>query len=425
MTKLLVFLSLLIPHQLLALESTDVMPTRILKAYDRNVLVVNRGVEDGIYRHDHIKLTNDNGFIARGICIKVTMLTSHWKIYRITRPELLSMDSMYDLRSINQSEIPQDISKLKEIDFKKILRYGDRNVLRQLKLQNDRIVRYDLPQKVKQSDIYREKNKSKFEAFVEKNFQAKNFEEDLSQTRLELFASPYTFETLYDQRESHYGARLFNRGKKYQYEIFALERQKKLIDPFDQNRNYSTKATQYKLNFQINRVTDNWSLISFVQFDREKFGRIYYPHRFYRAAPLGFKYHIWEDNPLTDFFEISYAPSFDLIEYNDLTVSTTDSLRERVGFRHTLQATINATMSESWSSRFNLYYAPYAESPGADIDWGDNMLSVSQSFNYKLAENVFFDYRLQYMRDELRAQTYSIRPDNGINTFRLRYEISL
>ena len=73
-----------------AIESTDILNVNVIKSYDNNILVINRGLEDGIYKADHIKLTNKEGYIARAICIKASMLISHWKVYRVVRPELLS-----------------------------------------------------------------------------------------------------------------------------------------------------------------------------------------------------------------------------------------------------------------------------------------------------------------------------------------------
>ncbi|MBT4791004.1 MAG: hypothetical protein HON90_05495, partial [Halobacteriovoraceae bacterium] len=112
---LLVFFSV----KTFALESTDRFNTQILKIYNRNILVLNRGLEDGIIKKDHAKLSSADGFIARGICVQATLLTSHWKIYRVVRPELVSKDTIYRLRSINQSEIPTELRKYVMVDFSK------------------------------------------------------------------------------------------------------------------------------------------------------------------------------------------------------------------------------------------------------------------------------------------------------------------
>ena len=416
----------LISTHALALESTDVMDTQILKAYDFNVLVVNRGLEDGIFRNDHIKLTNDNGFIARGICIKSTLLVSHFRIYRVTRPELVSKDDIYKLRSINQSRIPRDIASLKKVDFSEFFNeWDDERKLKELRLQDNRIAKYDLPDDVVNTVSYQDKRKTGFQLFVEDNFEDEDLRRDLSDTYFEVFVSPYTFESLYEQEQSNYGGRIYNFGTKYRYSLAYIERNRRIVDPITVSNQYETKSLYYRLDFQINRISDNWSLVSFAQFDQEKFGRIYYPHKWYRVAPLGFRYHIWEDNPKDDFFHISYSPAVDTIEYNDLTDLTSDSLTEREGFRHTFWAQLRSPVTENFNTHFNLYYAPYAESFGSEINWGDNMLDVSTTFSYKLEERFFLEFSLQYLRDELRAEVYNMREDNSLNTIRLRYEVAL
>lgn len=419
-------LFLFVSGYVFALESTDVMETQILKAYDNNVLVINRGLEDGIYRNDHIKLTNQNGFIARGICIKTTLLVSHFRIYRVTRPELVSKNDLYQLRSINQSRIPRDIAALKKVDFTKFFNaYDDERMQREVKLQDNRIAKYDLPEDVVNTVAYQKERKSGFQLFVEDNFEDEDLRRDLSDTYFEVFVSPYTFESLYEQEQSHYGGRVYNFGKKYRYSLSYLERNRRIVDPLNPVNQYETKALNYRADFQINRVTENWSLVSFVQYDQEKFGRIYYPHKWYRIAPLGFRYHFWEDDPKDDFFHVNYSPAVDTIEYNDLTNPNSDSLRERDGFRHTLWAQLRSPLTDSLFSQFNFYYAPYADSFGGDIDWSDNMLDASATLSYKLDEKFYMEFTVQYLRDKLRAQTYDLREDNSINTVRLRYEVAL
>lgn len=426
--SLILFLFLLLSYAsgVLALESTDVMETQILKAYNFNVLVVNRGLEDGIYRNDHVKLTNQNGFIARGICIKSTLLVSHFRIYRVTRPELVSKDDLYQLRSINQSRIPRDIATLKKVDFTKFFNeYNDEKMLKEIELQNKRIVKYDLPDDVVNTVAYQRKRKTGFELFVEDNFEDEDLRRDLSDTYFEIFVSPYTFESLFEQEQSNYGGRIYNFGRKYRYSLSYLQRNRRIVDPLDRTNQFETKSLNYRADFQINRITDNWSLVSFAQFDQEKFGRIYYPHKWYRVAPLGFRYHFWEDNPKDDFFHVNYSPAVDTIEYNDLTNPSSDSLTERDGFRHTFWAQLRSPLTEDLYSHFNLYYAPYADSFGSEINWGDNMLDVSTTLSYKMEEKFFFEFTLQYLRDELRGEVYNLRDDNSINTIRLRYEVAL
>ena len=154
-----------------ALESSDVFKVSILKAYKNNYLVINRGLEDGIDKGDHIKLTNTQGYIARAICVKTSMLLSNWKVYRVVRPELLSFDSIYKLKSINQSKVPKQLSFLKKKDFsQKFNDFTDKNMKKEVKLQQERIASFDLPNDMKSDPMIAEAKKSGTDQFITKNF---------------------------------------------------------------------------------------------------------------------------------------------------------------------------------------------------------------------------------------------------------------
>jgi len=133
-------------NQALSLISSDTMSAQILTYLDKNVLSINRGLDDGIVKGDHMKLTNDQGFIARGICLKAVMGKSYWKIYRVVRPELVSKDSLYTLRAMNQSEIPKDLKKFREADFRALVTEEAEEDA--IKRQQDFIINYDLPEVV-------------------------------------------------------------------------------------------------------------------------------------------------------------------------------------------------------------------------------------------------------------------------------------
>ncbi len=407
-----------------ALESSDILQIQILKAYDKNVLVLNRGLEDAIFKKDHIKITSDEGFIARGICIRATMLTSHWKIYRVIRPELVSKDTQYDMYSINQSKLPDDMLKLSSVNLEKYFKnYGDKDVKKQLKSQQKRIAKYDLPTRVSDTDTFKDANKTGFDRFLEKNLNNENLAEDISNTYLDIYASPMTWQTRYDQKETHYGARLYNKGKKYQYEMNAIETQREVLDPVTA-KGFKSKSTHYDAHFQINRSSKNWSLISYLSYDREKIGSIYYPHKYTQVGILGLKYHVWEDDPKDNFFEISYIPMFDNLEYSDPQKTDLD-ISTREGIRHVLRLKLYSQLSTKIHSKTEISYSPYMNLKGFGVDYSDSNTKVQTSLSYNLGTDFYADYLLQYDSDQFRADTYDMRADNTTQTIRLRYEFDL
>ncbi len=407
-----------------ALESSDQFSTQILKMYNKNILVLNRGLEDGIFKKDHIKLTNQEGFIARGICIKTTLLTSHWKIYRVVRPQLVSMDSLYTLNAINQSEIPADLIKYSKVDFTRYFKdFGDEDVSKEVELQQQRIAHYDLPEDAKSTPAFKEVSKSDFDKFVETTFSDKELKEDLSKFYLNIFASPLSYQTRYNQKEVHYGANLYNIAQRYQFNINSIETQRRILNPVTKE-GYESKSSHHDFSFQFNHITDHFSITSYLSYDREKIGNIYYPYRYTQVALLGLKLHVWEQDPKDNFFEISYAPSFDSMEFSDPN-NLDQSYIQRQGIRHRIRAKIYADLTDRIHSKTDLLYMPLASISSEEYQFNDNQIRFSQTFSYNLGASFFADYLVQYEVDELRAKVYDISEHNTTQTFRMRYEFDI
>lgn len=406
-----------------ALESTDVLDTNILKVYDKNVLVLDRGVEDGIFKKDHIQITSRDGFIARGICLKVSLLSSHWKIYRVVRPELISKDASYRMRSINQSSIPKDLSKFAKVDFsKKYNDYSKEQDNKQLKLQQKRVITYDLPTRVKLSETVKAKEKSSLTKFVDRNFDNENLRYDLSRVFLDIYASPISIQTREDQKEIHYGFKINNYGEKYRYELDLLQKELKITDPVSKE-SYTSQSSEYGGNFQINRATDNFSIISSARYKAEQIGEIYYPKSQVRISPIGFRLHLWEEDPRTSFMDFTYSPEFETLRYSD--PEDTGTL-ERTGIRHTLQARIFSKFTQNILNKTILTYAPMSNTNLEDTA-SSKMLNVnaSTSFTYEMANKFSFEYILEYEADKFRSHVYNISKDNTIQTIRFHREFDI
>jgi hypothetical protein len=423
MGKLFKFLSFIFltafATQIFALESSDVLNVSVLKAYNKNILVLNRGAEDGIFKKDHIKITSNDGFMARGICIKSTMLTSHWKIYRVVRPELLSKDIIYKMRSINQSGIPRDLHRYTKVSFARAYnQFGDKNVQKEVKLQQERIIKSDLPKTIKTARNYRESEKNAFDKIIETTFTEEDAIRDFSEVYIEVFANPIAIQTREDQKETHYGMSIKNYGRKYQFQINAVEKQISLADPIS-GATYESKSTHYDGQFQINRITKNFSLISEINFDRQKIGNTYYPHKHYQVGLLGLRYHIWEEDPRYRLIDISYLPTFDTLEYSE---PNSNSLDERIGLRHRFQLRIFSKFTKRVSNKTILTYAPFQ---GQDSDSNEISSSLytkfSTVFAYHLEDRVSVEYGVDYENDEFQGDLYNIRSDNTTQTFRFKY----
>lgn len=103
-----IILGVLFSFSALALEPFEsIKNVKILRVYPNNIVELSRGLDDGLIRNDHIKLSNDTlGFASRALCLRVKNDSSFWKIYRVPYTEAFSMDYTYTISGLADREIP-------------------------------------------------------------------------------------------------------------------------------------------------------------------------------------------------------------------------------------------------------------------------------------------------------------------------------
>lgn len=411
---------LLFSINLYALESVDVLKTRILKAYDKNILVLNRGLEDAIFKADHIKLTSRDGFIARAICIKASMQTSHWKVYRVVRPNLVSKDKIYDLVSILQSEIPKSLLKFANINFEKYLNnYGVIDEKKLIKLQQKRIAKYDLPANVNQSREYNQKSLTGFDKLIEENFSDKEFSKDISRSFVEMYVDPMTIQTREDKSESVFGAAIYNFGLKYQYSIKLDEQQIKYPQ-------FTERRTRYDVEFAIKRFTENTSLVSRFEYYSYFSNGIAYPLRRQTYGPLGFRYHFWENNQRTDFMDITYVPSYDFLEFSNQMAGSDNRNNDIIeGIRHIFMLRANTMLTDKirWENR--IIIRPFSSLTLKANQTNDSQPFINSKVSYQFNKNLSIGYDLLYESDENFAKVYGLSSENIVSNLQLKYSFQL
>jgi len=114
------FLFALLASNAYCLEHYEELPAKILKIKKNNIIVLNRGREDGVRLHDHIKLvTNSDGFSSRAFAIKASLKKSEWKLFRVINPEKISKDLDYKIISLSPTPLPPSYRHLKNKSKKK------------------------------------------------------------------------------------------------------------------------------------------------------------------------------------------------------------------------------------------------------------------------------------------------------------------
>ena len=224
-----IILGVLFSFSAFALEPFEQLKgVKILRVLPGNVVVINRGLEDGILRNDHAKLSNEvAGFGSRALCIKVTLDLSYWKLYRIPHSEAFSLDYTYTISGLADREIPRSVAKLRDkvqevedIETKKISDPG----------KDPFLIKKDLPEKLTERDLIKVEGLETNQLFIEKTLNKDLLKRDLSDYQVSLYASPFTRQSINEGESMRYGFRGGNVGRKYRL-LAQFEQQKtKLTD---------------------------------------------------------------------------------------------------------------------------------------------------------------------------------------------------
>jgi hypothetical protein len=419
---------LLISANLLALEINDRMANvSVIKHYKGNVIVLNRGLEDAINKYDHIKLTNTNGYIARAICVKSSMMLSYWKVYRVVNPELLSYDPSYTLNSMLQSELPPHMKRYvdKLVAKNNDSEYfddkiKDEDLKKQVELQQDRIVKFDLVNDMK-DEPYKKDMPTESEQFLNKNFDSKRLAKDLSTTKIRLFASPIRFQSEDQEKSSNYGAVVSNDGTKYGFDTFIQKTDEKTVNNFTKETVESSE-TLSRTNFTINNISKNFSYFAHVYYNSRTEGDVDYPESLLQVGFLGFMYH-GEEDPKKRQFDIGYTPLLDYLK-TDIKYPEEKSLKEN-NLRHGLRIRANIPMTNKLSLNSLFWYKPLMDLGKFEMDWEDNKTYWRTSLRYSISEDFFVSYDYEYINDIRRKREFKRDEVNTINTLNLNYTISL
>lgn len=422
---LVLLISSIISNSSFGVESSDILNVSIIKHYDKNVLVINRGLEDGIYKADHIKLTNREGYIARAICIKASMMMSHWKVYRVVRPELMSYDSVYKLTSMNQSEIPKELQAYQKALFDDQYNdISDKDLNKIIELQQERIASFDLPKDMEYDPLVEEAKKSEGEKFIEENFNLDQMGDDLSHFHISFFTSPYISESRTNEKQSHYGLEFKNFGKKY---LVGGAYSKKEITKANKftNEEITTSETKAQFDFTLKKISENTDYYLIYKTKKAQEGDVLYPKDHTQIGLLGFKFHLGEDTK-DEWFNFTYVTLIDnhVYQYND---PVTGELRESSNgkIRHGMHIDFNTRFTENTLLNIDIWYQPYMDLSKQDIDFNNTMTEANAKLIWELNNVIDMEYVYTYTNDSTLKTVYNINAANQINTINLRYNLDI
>lgn len=396
--------------------SESISNVKLLRALPKNIVMINRGLEDGIMKNDHAKLSNENfGFSSRAICLKVSADVSYWRLYRIPNSEAISLDYTYTLVGIGDKEIPYPASKWMDQEFELPKKKEAKKNLP----PDPFLIKRDLPERLTKKDLIsdRAENLSVFRGIDKEVMRS-----ELSSHRVSLFASPFMKQSINEGESLRFGLSSQNDGRRYRLFTQFEQQQTKLTDPVTKE-SVSTRSTLGSAQFIVKNITSSVSSLSLVNYNSQRFSEFATPKSHWQVGLLGFTWHLHESKSW-EYIDLSYIPLYDsrnteMMKNGNLTEEQSTGLRH--GFRFGFKKGIN----ERVALENILWVRPYQSLETFEIDGDDLNLANDLKLIINLSKNFYFDYNFVYQKDKLWKTLSNLPEDNVINSLNLRYDYNL
>ena len=414
-------LALVLSFQVFALESFEKLTNvKILRVLPDNVVAVNRGLEDGISRHDHAKFSNEvAGYSSRAICVKTSMNLSYWKLYRIPDSEAFSLDYVYIITGMADKEIPSPLSDLRN----EVIHIEDeKKAEKKDKGPDPFLIKSDLPQILTKNDLPEFDQTKKNQSVLQDYFDKDQFNNDLDHFKVSVFASPFVKQTMNESQSLRYGLRGLNAGKKYNLLTELEQQETKLKDPITKE-SATTKTTNGRIQFTINALKPSVSSLSLINYNAQYFTKLGTPSSHWQFGPVGMTWHLrrkksWE---VMDF---SYIPLYDVRQTEIQKNGSVSSVKES-GIRHGLRFGLKKRINEKVAFENHLWVRPFQDPASWEIETDNLNLVNDLKFIFNLTNHLFFDYNFIYQKDKLWNTLSGLPDSNTINSINIRYDFSL
>jgi hypothetical protein len=416
-----IILGFLLSFSVSALEPFEnLRNVKIIRVLPDNVVMLNRGIEDGIMRNDHAKLINDTvGYSSRAICLKVSSDVSYWKIYRVPHAEAFSLDYLYTIVGMADREIPFPEARLRdkaqeiaEVEKKKADAGTD-----------PFIVKADLPEQLTERDLIKSIGPDKKKLFIEQALNRDQLKRDLSDYRLSLYASPFTRQSINEGESLRYGIRGGNLASKYRLLTQFEQQQTKLKDPLTKEK-VSTRSTTGQAQFIIHHLTPSVSSLTLLNYNSQSFSKLGTPDAHWQMGPLGFTWHLYESKTW-EYMDLSYIPLYDMRSTDILQTDGTIKTIKESGIRHGFRFALKTRINERVAFENLLWVRPFQEVASWELKGDDLNLVNDMKLIFSLTENLFFDYNFVYQKDKLWKTLNNLPESNTINSLNVRYDFDI
>ncbi|MBY0516532.1 MAG: hypothetical protein K2P81_06465 [Bacteriovoracaceae bacterium] len=405
-----------------ALDINEELPNiRLLAVYPGNIVVLNRGVEDGVAVGTHAKLRASEGYASRALCVKVGMLTSHWRLYRIVESQLISKDLTYSLIGMDASEAPTRVEEWQRINHDKIVPSFDEKKLLPEEKKEVTEIKSDLPEELSKDEAFLDSQKSAARLLVERNYDPERLKRDFQKINGNIYASPWSTQKggNTDIENVRYGAKLANEGTKY---IFAagLDRRVLRAKESKTNEKVINEGTEANIRLTVKELSPGWDAYSDITYRQARFGEVSTPKSHYLFAPLGFTHHYAEGKTLKK-ISLSYAPTYDSRVHEGYNDSGKRKEFSKSGLRHALRLYMLMQFTEDFSITSDFSWRPMQDLSSWRIDLADNLAQEKLTASMRLVKSLFVDYELQWLDDAQLHRINHLPRVVTTNSLNIRY----
>jgi len=414
-----IILGFFLSMSVFALEPFEVLKNvKILRVLPNNIVMLNRGIEDGLIKNDHIKISNEvDGFGSRAICIKISATTSYWRLYRVPNGNAFSLDYTYTIQGIANREIPFPEANILDTEHK----ISEVEIKKEEQGPNPLNVKRDLPERLTERDLINATGPDKRKLVVEEAINQERFKRDFTDYRLSVYASPFTRQSINEGESYRYGFRGGNIASKYRFTTQFDQQQSKLKDPLT-DASVSTRSTAGQAQFVIHRLKKNVSTLTLLNYNSFRFSSLATPKNHWQVGAIGFTWHLYESKSL-EYFDLSYIPLIDVRETDTIDNKTkTKKIVKKSGLRHGFKFAMKSKINERISFENLLWFRPFQDPSNWAIKGDDMNLTLDLKVIFNLASNFYFDYNLIFMRDILWRELNDLPENNVINSLNFRYD---
>ena len=435
----------------LALDYREVLYPKILKILDDEKIILDIGVEDGVIRGNHARITFEDQYVGRIVAMDARSGKSLWKLYRVISEDILEVGKTIKFRAMSIQKLPEEHRKLLEEVPK-----------RELEAYEQGVDPAALEQEEEDAQAWRVNDKDALDKDLNTLIEGERSKGDgwvvgfepkpgpFDKFNFEIQIAPYKTAWKDREKEMTYGVSVANdQTDKFETKLAYQHTSSESETLSDGVVTRTVNSLhQFDGTFVVKKIIGNFSYISEIHYEREKDNNYYPQKNHYTGSPVGVRYDFLESDKVKE-LSLSYLPEIDYLEYeeentgyasqctqigvdtdgdgiNDSFESSCEDVeygylseKKTVKLRHTLKFVMDIAINEIFSFSDTLYHRPAHDFVNNRVEWTDANLENTFEFKVNLLDKLNLSYKNTYTWDTYTGFEQKIGSSNMIHEVNL------